>query len=91
MRWTADRVATLRDLGPRGIGAHAIAEQLGCSATAIGKKAQKMGVSIARASPPPNEPDDKLRARWRELLPKMKERLRAEMCVALDSTQDIGT
>jgi hypothetical protein len=81
MRWTADKVAMLRDLGPRGIGARAIANQLGCSGTAIEKKAQKMGVSIARASPPPNEPYDKLRARWNRLLPKMKESLRAEIAL----------
>ncbi len=81
MKWTADKVALLRDLAPRGMGAPAIAGQLGCTVTALQKKAEKLRVSIVRFSSQPRESESDLRARWDKLLPKMKESLRAEIAL----------
>ena len=84
MRWTADKVAMLRDLGPRGIGSRALAVQFGCTMTALQKKAEKLHVRIARRPcllPSTRSLDDELRARWDKLLPKLKESLRAEIAL----------
>ena len=73
MRWTAEKVEELRAFAH--LGSAALALRLGVTVPSVESKAGKLGVSLGSAAVRPNH-ETALRARWAEMLPGMRERVR---------------
>lgn len=81
MKWTAHKVAMLRELAPTGLGVALVASRLETTPKAVYQKARKLGIRVAVnksiLGAPPNR--NGLRARWAELIGPMKDALRADI------------
>lgn len=75
MQWTTEKVDDLRRMAAARYGGARIADALGVTLAAAYQAAKTRGISIL---PLRVSADDGLKARWLELLPAMKEQLRAD-------------
>jgi len=76
MRWSPEDIATMAELAEQGISARVAAERMGRDATTARWAARRYGVhfhSLAKT------PDERIRKRWRAILPKLKADLRRDL------------
>lgn len=79
MRWTPAALDELRSLSARGYTMKQAGNHFGCGRASVCCAASREGISFPRKARAPATPDEKLRAKWAKILPKLRENLRRDI------------